>query len=194
MNSITPYLRQLVRRPGTALRLQRQQSAGASYSPVTDSMSLHFRTSEMNNVQSSRGDSHVSLGSEITDVVILEGQEGSKVVDMSDGAEIHKEKWYIPEETYSALPNSEEGGECLENNEKDANTTVITTTTNSTTNNNDGSKDSAVPTSLVDSISTDNIQSSCKQISHPLGLTNHDDGSNSSIPAEHNKLPITEIR
>nr|CAH8841306.1 unnamed protein product [Trichobilharzia regenti] len=193
MNSITPYLRQLVRRPGTALRLQRQQSAGASYSPVTDSMSLHFRTSEMNNVQSSRGDSHVSLGSEITDVVILEGQEGSKVVDMSDGAEIHKEKWYIPEETYSALPNSdlkEEGGECLENNEKDANTTMITTTTN----NNDGSKDSAVPTSLVDSISTDNIQSSCKQISHPLGLTNHDDGSSSSIPAEHNKLPITEIR
>ncbi|KAH8861344.1 Pecanex-like protein 1 [Schistosoma japonicum] len=74
VNSFTPYPRQFIRRPGTAICLQRQQSSGSTSLAVIDSSSSQFCFPENNTVQSSIKCLLSSTGSDGTVATNLEGQ------------------------------------------------------------------------------------------------------------------------
>ncbi|CAH8503061.1 unnamed protein product [Heterobilharzia americana] len=104
LNPLTPYHRQLVRLPGGAIRL-RQQSTGSSSSAVTDISPLHLRTPEMNSIQAPRGNLHASIGSDVVETVILEGQQVNKGVNIQNNVENNTKEWCILEETHSTTNN-----------------------------------------------------------------------------------------
>ncbi|XP_018646017.1 pecanex-related protein [Schistosoma mansoni] len=74
MKPFAPHPRQLVRRPGTAVCLQRQESAGSTSSAVVKSSPLQFSTPERKTIQFSVSDSHDSTGSDIVEAITLDSQ------------------------------------------------------------------------------------------------------------------------
>ncbi|CAH8525186.1 unnamed protein product [Heterobilharzia americana] len=173
LNPLTPYHRQLVRLPGGAIRL-RQQSTGSSSSAVTDISPLRLHTPEMNSIQAPRGNLHASIGSDVVEAVILEGQQVNKGVDIQNNVENNTKEWCILEETHSTTNKSalsEQKDECLEKNGQNA-------------------ENYSASDPLVNAVSTDdNFQPFEQAKHHPLELSNVD-----KIPNDHNKLPVIETR
>ncbi|CAH8515389.1 unnamed protein product [Schistosoma margrebowiei] len=75
MKSFTLYSRQVVRRPGTTVCLQRQQSAGSTSSAVVNSSSLQFSTPVKKTIQFSVSDSHDSTESDTVEAITLDSQQ-----------------------------------------------------------------------------------------------------------------------
>ncbi|CAH8520453.1 unnamed protein product [Schistosoma haematobium] len=75
MKSFTLYPRQVVRRPGTTVCLQRQQSAGSTSSAVVNSSSLQYGTPVKKTIQFSVSDSHDSTESDTVEAITLDSQQ-----------------------------------------------------------------------------------------------------------------------
>ncbi|VDP54037.1 unnamed protein product [Schistosoma mattheei] len=75
MKSFTLYPRQVVRRPGTTVCLQRQQSAGSTSSAVVNSSSLQYGTPVKKTIQFSVSDSHDSTESDTVEAINLDSQQ-----------------------------------------------------------------------------------------------------------------------
>ncbi|CAH8515367.1 unnamed protein product [Schistosoma rodhaini] len=177
MKPFTPHPRQLVRRPGTSVCLQRQESAGSTSSAVVKSSPLQFSTPERKTIKFSVSDSHDSTGSDIVEAITLDSQQ---VQNDPDNIPVDASKWPVSssnplDEVQPSTQSHDSNEKVDEYVEKKVKDIEITSLSNH----------------LSDDGFTVNLQT---PITHPLDESSSNKIANDHYNVESNKSLLTKTR